>query len=126
MQVRRGVARNANMLDLFNVNAGSFQAVAHRLRGKSRTVLHAIEAFFFNRGEQFSIFDDRRRCITVICVYPEDVHLEEFRIANFELRISLQIQLMMGLQANRLLAIVNDRFPCDVRLDGWLEVGYQD
>ncbi len=78
MQVRGWIARDADVLDFFDTNAGSSQAVANGFRGEARTVLDAIKAFLFNRGEQFTVFDDRRGRVTVICVYAEYVHSLNF------------------------------------------------
>ena len=73
------------MLDFFDPNAGGSQTVTHRLRGKPRTMLHSIKPLFFNRGDQFAVVDDRRRCVTVICVYAKNVQVKncELRMSNF-------------------------------------------
>src|SRR2546426_8444076 len=36
-----------------------FRSIANRLRGKSRRILHAIEPFFFDRGDEAAIADNR-------------------------------------------------------------------
>jgi hypothetical protein len=57
MQVGGWIARYANVRDFLNSNPGSPQTVAHRLRGKTRTMLHAIKAFFLDRRHDASVFD---------------------------------------------------------------------
>src|SRR5881227_896820 len=74
VQTGRGVTRDAKVFDLINTDARCAQAVSNRLRRKTRAVLDAIKAFFFNRRDQLAVANDRRRRIAVICVYAEDVH----------------------------------------------------
>src|SRR2546425_4636429 len=38
VQVRRRIARDADVLDFFDADTGSFQTIPHRLRRKSRAV----------------------------------------------------------------------------------------
>ncbi len=74
MQVGGRVARDADVLNLFDPDTGGVEAVANGLGGKSRAMLDPVESFLFNRGEQLSVFDERSRRVTVICVYSENVH----------------------------------------------------
>jgi len=74
MQMRGGVARNADVLDFLNPNSGRAQAILNRLSGKSGAVLDAIETLFFGGRDQLAVFDERGGCIAVICIDAEDVH----------------------------------------------------
>ena len=79
VQVGRRIARDADVVDLFEANAGFFQAVTNRLLGETGAVLDAIEAFFFYRGDQSAVFDDCRCSIAVIGVDTENVHRASMR-----------------------------------------------
>ena len=68
----RRTARDADVIDFFNPNSRGAQAILDRLCGEPSTVLDPIEPLFFNRGNQLTVADDRRRRITVISVYAED------------------------------------------------------
>ncbi len=57
MQVGGRIARYTDMFYFLNVNAGSLQTIAHRLRGKTRTVFHAIESLLLNGCYDSSVFD---------------------------------------------------------------------
>lgn len=61
------------MLDIFDVDPGSLEAVLNRLRGKTRAVLDAIEAFFFDSRDQTVVANNRSRRISVICINAENV-----------------------------------------------------
>ena len=56
------------------VMPASCQAVANRRDGKARRVLHAIEALFFHRGDQFAVLHQGRRCVAVVGVDAENIH----------------------------------------------------
>src|SRR6266498_3662693 len=75
VQVRRRIARDADVIDFFNPNSRRPQTILDRLRGKTRTMLDAIEPLFFDRGNQLTIADDRRGRITVISIYAENDHV---------------------------------------------------
>lgn len=79
VQVRGRIARNADVVHVFEPHAGRFQTISDRLLGKARAVLDAIEAFFFDCGDQSAVFDDCRRSIAVIRVDAENVHRESSR-----------------------------------------------
>ena len=51
-QARPGIARHGHVIDVRERDARFLKAVADRRHGKSRGVLHAIEALFFDRGDQ--------------------------------------------------------------------------
>ena len=69
-----GVAQNAYVFNFFNRDTGRAQTIFDRLRGKSGAVLDAIEALFFDRGDELAVLDERGGRITVICIDAEDVH----------------------------------------------------
>ena len=52
---RPGIARNGDVIDFGKFRAGSLQAVVNRFYRQSRGVLHAIEAFLFDRSNQLAI-----------------------------------------------------------------------
>jgi len=79
VQVRRRIARDANVVHLFEPHACRFETVANRLLGKTRAMLDAIEALFLSRGDQSTVFDDCRRSIAVVRVDSENVHRESIR-----------------------------------------------
>src|SRR2546422_7698003 len=72
--MRRRIAGDADMFDVFNGNPGSLQAVTYGFSGKAGAVLLASEALLFNCGNQLAVLDQRRRRVTVVCVYAEDDH----------------------------------------------------
>jgi hypothetical protein len=77
VEVGRRIAGNANMFHLIKGNPGRFQAVIYRQCRKAGTMLFSIETFFLNCGNELAIFDDCRRGITVIRVYPQDVQTKD-------------------------------------------------
>ena len=76
MQVRRRVARDADVVDVFEAYGGFIETVTNGLLRETGAVLDAIETFFFDRGDQSAVFDDCRCSIAVIRVDAEDVHRE--------------------------------------------------
>src|SRR6516165_74928 len=68
------ISRHRHMVDLTDRYAGFLQAVADRSRGEPGGVLDAVEALFFNGGDQFSVTNEGRRGIAVVSVDPENVH----------------------------------------------------
>lgn len=62
------------MINLLDSDARGAQAILDGLGRKTRAVLDAIEALFFDGRDKPAVAHDRRRCITVISVYAEDVH----------------------------------------------------
>src|SRR5438128_328470 len=69
VQVRRRIARDADVIYAGDIDSRGFQAIADRFGRKARAVLDSIEPLFFNGCDQLSVLDDRRRRITVVCVY---------------------------------------------------------
>src|SRR5712692_8165697 len=72
--MRRRVARNADVLDGFDPDSRSLQAILNRLCRKAGAVLHAIEALFLDSGDNSAVFDQRGRRVPVISVNAENVH----------------------------------------------------
>jgi len=60
-QMRPAVLVEGNMVDVRQIYPRLFEAVGNRARGKPSPVLDPAEAFFFYRGNEFSIGDKRRR-----------------------------------------------------------------
>ena len=60
-EARPGIARNRDVIHFGELDAGLLQAIVNRARGKTRGVLHAIEALFFDGGDQAAVHNDRRR-----------------------------------------------------------------
>src|SRR5258706_5040233 len=74
MQMRRRIPRDADVLDLFDVDSRRAQTVLDRLRGKAGAVLYTIEALLFSGGNKLTVFDHRRRRIPAICMESKDIH----------------------------------------------------
>ncbi len=79
MQVCGRIARDTDVVHIFEPHAGCVQAVTNRLLGKTGAMFDSIEALLFDRGDQSAVFDDCRRSIAVIRVDSENVHLESSR-----------------------------------------------
>ena len=60
VQVRRRIARDTDVVHVLESHACFFETVTNRLRGETRAVLDAVEAFFLDRGDQSAVFDDCR------------------------------------------------------------------
>ena len=73
VQVRRGIARNADVVEFGSGYAGGLEAVADGQGGKARAMLLAIEPFLFCGGHQLAIVHDRRRCVPVVSINSQDV-----------------------------------------------------
>jgi hypothetical protein len=58
------------VVQLLNSDTSFFKTIPDRLLRKTRRVLETIEAFLFNRRDQPSIANDRRRRIPVISINP--------------------------------------------------------
>ena len=74
--MRRRIAGDADMFDVFNGNPGSLQAVTYGFSGKAGAVLLASEALLFNCREQFAVVNNGRRSVAVICVDAENIHFD--------------------------------------------------
>ncbi len=73
-----GIARDRDVVDFRQRNAGSVQAVTDSRRRKSRSILHTVKAFFFNGGDQAAVCNNRRGGIAVVGIDSQDVHPEWF------------------------------------------------
>ena len=86
-----GIARDADVLDRFDSDAGGGQTITNRFGRKTGAMLYAIESLFLDRREQLSVFDERRGGVTVIGIYSEYVQCSilEFRFvfSNFNFKI---------------------------------------
>lgn len=79
VQVGRRIARDADVVHVFEPHGGRFETVTNRLLGEARAMLDAIETLFLGRADQSAVFDDGRRSIAVIRVDSENVHRESIR-----------------------------------------------
>ena len=75
VQVCGWIARDSNVVQIFNTDAGGLETVSNRLRRKARRVLEPVEALLFDRSDQLPIADNRRRRIAVIRINTENIHL---------------------------------------------------
>src|SRR5690349_14702007 len=73
VQVGRRIARDTNMVQIFQGNPRRIETVTYRLRRKSSRMFAAIEAFFLSRSDQMSIFNKGRRRIPVVPIYAKNV-----------------------------------------------------
>ena len=60
VQVCRRITRNADVVHVVQLNTRGFETVTDRLFREPGTMLDAIEAFFFDRGDQSAVLDDCR------------------------------------------------------------------
>lgn len=60
VQMRRRIARDADVAHLFKPHARRIETVTNRLLGETGAMFDAIEALFFDRGDQSAVFDDCR------------------------------------------------------------------
>ena len=51
MEVRRRIARDADVLDIFNASIRRAQTILHRFNGKASAMLAPIETLFFGGGD---------------------------------------------------------------------------
>ena len=79
MQVRRRIARDADVVHVLEPYVRCFETVTDRLLGETRAMFDAIEALFLGGGDQSAVFDDCRRSIAVIRVDSENVHRASIR-----------------------------------------------
>src|SRR5437588_2682015 len=74
-QPRERISRHGNLMDVGECEARFLKAITDRLRGKSRRVLHAVEAFFLDRSDEPAVRDNRRRSVPVVRIDPKNIHL---------------------------------------------------
>jgi hypothetical protein len=73
VQVRRGIARDADVVKFGWRDAGRIEAIADSQRRKTRAMFLAIEPFFFCGSDQLPIANDRRRRIPVVGIDSQNV-----------------------------------------------------
>ena len=73
-QARVGIARNGDVIDVGESEAGFLEAVANGLHGKTGGVFYAIEALFFDGGDQLAVADDRGGSVAVVGIDSQNVH----------------------------------------------------
>ena len=73
-QARPGVARNGDVVHFRQFRAGLIEAKLNRASGKAGGVLDAIEALFFDGGDQAAVHDDGRGGVGVIGVDSQNDH----------------------------------------------------
>ena len=73
-QVRAGVARHGERVDVGGGQTGHLQADGDRLVGEPRDMLDAPEPLFFDRRDELSVADERGGYVAVVRVEAEDVH----------------------------------------------------
>src|SRR5262245_25512851 len=78
VQVRGWITRDPHMVQILNTDSRLAQTIPDRLLGKTCGVLEPIEPLLFGRSNQPTIADDRRRCVSVISIYSQYVHLNPF------------------------------------------------
>src|SRR5437016_4386495 len=80
------IARDADVIDVLDANAGLVETITNRLDRKSGAVLDAVEALLFDRGYKLSVANNGCRCVPVISVDTENDHKRmrdcEFRIVK--------------------------------------------
>ena len=64
------VSRHGNVVDVRKCQARFLQAITNRLRRKSCGILHAIEAFLLDRGDQPAVADNRCRSVPMVRIDP--------------------------------------------------------
>ena len=77
--MRRGIARDTDVVHLFEPQPRRIETITNRLLGETGAMFDAIETLFFDRGDQSAVLDDCRRSIAVIRVDSENVHRESSR-----------------------------------------------
>jgi hypothetical protein len=68
------------MVDIFNCDTCGQQTVFDRLNRETSAVFETIETLFFDRSDQLSVFDNRRRRIPVIRINTQYDHLVCFTL----------------------------------------------
>ena len=61
------------MVDLPDPDAGALQTMPHGQPGETGRVLHAVEALFFDRGDDLAVAEQHCGCVAVIGVDPQDI-----------------------------------------------------
>ena len=74
VKVSRRIARDADVLDVFDADTGGIEAITNRLCWKPGAVFLAIESFLFDCRDQVAVANYRRRRVAVICVESKNVY----------------------------------------------------
>ena len=73
-QARVRIARNGDVIDVGEREAGFLEAVANGLRGKTGGVFYAIEAFFFDGGDELAVANERGGSVAVVSIDSQNIH----------------------------------------------------
>jgi hypothetical protein len=71
-QVGSRIASDRNVVDVARRQPCFCQAPGSGKGGESRAVLYSVEPLFLRGSDEFSVDDERRRGIAVVCVESED------------------------------------------------------
>src|SRR5437867_2150148 len=70
-QVRAGIKRDRNMIDILRLYLGFPQAPANRLDRETGPMFDSVKSFFLNGCDQLSVDHDSCRRIAMIGIYPQ-------------------------------------------------------
>src|SRR5262249_5279175 len=73
-QPRIRIPRHCHVIYVCQCYSRFFQAIPNRRSRKTCGIFHAIEPLFFHRRNELPVAHNRRRCVSVIRVYPKNVH----------------------------------------------------
>src|SRR5271154_1533741 len=76
-QPRVGIARHGDVVNIGRRETGFLQTIADGSGGKSGGVFDAIEAFFFDGGDEAAVADDGGGSVAMIGIDAKNVHLDE-------------------------------------------------
>src|SRR5690242_9215178 len=74
VQVRRRIARDSDVVQIFETDAGCIQTVANRLFGKAGGMFEAIETLLLGRSDEPAITHNGGGSVTVIRINPQNIH----------------------------------------------------
>ena len=75
-QARPGIARDGDVVHFGEFYAGLIQAILDRAHGEASGVFHAVEALFFDGGDESAVGDNRGGGVGVVRVDAQDDHHE--------------------------------------------------
>ena len=78
-EARPGIAGDGDVVHFGKFHAGLVQAILDRAHRKAGRVFHAVQALFFDGGEQAAVGDNRGGGVGVVCVDAQDDHLDYCR-----------------------------------------------
>ncbi len=79
-QIGFRVAADADVIEVIGGDAGDAQHIADRLHGEARPVFRAVEAFFFDCGDELAVLNEAGRRAAVIRVDSENIHHESYEV----------------------------------------------